>query len=169
LIATTAVSGCSVRASRSPAPRAQQTAGQAAGGQARSQDGLRPFAELTRGATVRTGFFDTYQKGDNLYLAVPKDRLGEDFLLAFEISQGVGAAGLFGGTMLNIFEGAIVALERHGDRVFLVRRPHRYVAPEGSAVARARAPRSRARWISPTRGRCSSRRGSSPSARTRRW
>lgn len=138
LIATTAVSGCSVRASRSsPAPRDQQTAGQAAGGQARQQDGLRPFAELTRGATARTGFFDTYQKGDNLYLAVPKDRLGQDFLLSFEISQGVGAAGLFGGTMLDIFEGAIVALERHGDRVFLVRRPHRYVAPEGSAVARA--------------------------------
>ena len=138
ILAAMAVSGCSVRASRSsPAPRAQQTAGQAEGGQARAQDGLRPFAELTRGATVRTGFFDTYQKGDNLYLAVPKDRLGQDFLLSFEISQGVGAAGLFGGTMLNIFEGAIVALERHGDRVFLVQRPHRYVAPEGSAVARA--------------------------------
>src|SRR5690606_5246874 len=60
LIATTAVSGCSLRAGRSsPPPRAQQTAGQA-GGQARSQDGLRPFAELTRGATARTGFFDTY-------------------------------------------------------------------------------------------------------------
>src|SRR5690554_7188703 len=125
LIATTAVSGCSLRAGRSsPPPRAQQTAGQA-GGQARQQDGLRPFAELTRGATARTGFFDTYQKGDNLYLAVPRDRLGQDFLMALEISQGIGAAGLFGGTMLDIFEGAIVALERHGDRVFLVQRPHR--------------------------------------------
>ncbi|MFO7260504.1 MAG: zinc-dependent metalloprotease [bacterium] len=138
ILAATAVSGCSLRASRSsPALRAQQAAGQAEGGQARAQDGLKPFAELTRGATYRAGFFDTYQKGDNLYLVVPKDRLGQDFLLTFEISQGVGAAGLFGGTMLGIFEGAIVALERHGDRVFLVRRPHRYVAPEGSAVARA--------------------------------
>src|SRR5690606_35897015 len=138
ILAATAVSGCSLRASRSsPALRAQQAAGQAEGGQARAQDGLKPFAELTRGATYRAGFFDTYQKGDNLYLVVPKDRLGQDFLLTFAISQGVGAAGLFGGTMLGIFEGAIVALERHGDRVFLVRRPHRYVAPEGSAVARA--------------------------------
>src|SRR5690606_3962678 len=140
-LALAGASGCAVLTGRPAAdPQTRQTEarqGQTAADPPRQQDGLRPFAELTRGATARTGFFDTYQKGDNLYLAVPKDRLGQDFLLAFEISQGVGAAGLFGGTMLNIFEGAIVALERHGDRVFLVRRPHRYVAPEGSAVARA--------------------------------
>ncbi len=87
------------------------------------------FAQVTEGATLREGFFDTYQKGDKLLLAVPAERLGEDFLLVFEVAQGIGAAGLFGGTMLNIFEGNLVALERYGDRVFLLKRPHRYVAP----------------------------------------
>src|SRR5690554_169699 len=141
LFSLAGVSGCAVLSGRPAAdPQARPAEarqGRTAAGQPRQQDGLRPFAELTRGATARSGFFDTYQKGDNLYLAVPQDRLGQDFLMAFEISQGVGAAGLFGGTMLDIFEGAIVALERHGDRVFLVRRPHRFVAPEGSAVAKA--------------------------------
>ena len=140
-LALAGASGCAVLTGRPAAdPQTRQTEarqGQTAADPPRQQDGLRPFAELTRGATARTGFFDTYQKGDNLYLAVPRDRLGQDFLMAFEISQGIGAAGLFGGTMLDIFEGAIVALERHGDRVFLVRRPHRFVAPEGSAVAKA--------------------------------
>ncbi len=96
------------------------------------------FAQVTEGATLREGFFDTYQKGDKLLMAVPAERVGEDFLLVFEIAQGIGAAGLFGGTMLNIFEGNLVALERYGDRVFLLKRPHRYVAlpntPERAAV-----------------------------------
>ncbi|HEX7119078.1 MAG TPA: zinc-dependent metalloprotease [Longimicrobiales bacterium] len=100
-------------------------------------DGLKPFDELTEGAVAREGFFDTYQKGSNLWLAVPRDRLGEDFLLSFEISRGIGAGGVFGGTMLNIFEGSIVAFERHGDRVFLVQRPHRFVAPGDPAAAKA--------------------------------
>ena len=98
---------------------------------------FKPWAEVTKDATRRQGWLDTYEKGDALYLAVPKDRLGKDFLISYQISQGIGAAGLFGGTMLNIFEGSVVAMERHGDRVFLVRRPSRFTAPEGSPTAQA--------------------------------
>ncbi|HEX7049750.1 MAG TPA: zinc-dependent metalloprotease [Longimicrobiales bacterium] len=128
-----AVSGCGILSggASEPQPRAQ------AARPSRPDDGLKPFDELTKGATVRTGFFDTYQKGDNLWLAVPKGRLGAPFLITYEISEGIGAGGLFGGTMLGIFEGSIVTLERHGDRVFLVEQPHRFVAPDGSAAARA--------------------------------
>ena len=61
--------------------------------------------------------------------------LGQPF--ALKIAQGVGSNGLFGGTMLSIFEGSVVALERYGDRVFLVQRPHRFTAREGGAAARA--------------------------------
>jgi hypothetical protein len=103
----------------------------------RGTPGLKPFAEVTRGAEHRAGFLDTYEKGDQLFLAIPGDRLGKDFLLSYQIAQGIGAAGVYGGTMLNIFEGSIVALERRGDRVFLVRRPTRFTAPEGSPAARA--------------------------------
>ena len=90
-----------------------------------------------KGATLRPGFFDTYEKGENLYLVIPKNMLGRDFLLEFKIAQGVGAQGLFGGTMLSIFEGNVVALERYADRVFLVQRPHRFTAREGGAAQRA--------------------------------
>ncbi|HEV8196040.1 MAG TPA: DUF5118 domain-containing protein, partial [Gemmatimonadales bacterium] len=79
---------------------AQQPAGQpaAAPPPARPAGGYRPFAELTKDATVRTGFLDTYQKEDKLYLAIPRDRLGKDFLMEMKIAQGIGANGLFGGT-----------------------------------------------------------------------
>jgi hypothetical protein len=104
---------------------------------ASAREGLRPFAELTRGAERIEGYFDFYQKGEQLFLAVPAERLGEEFLLVSKISRGIGAAGIYGGTMLNIFEGAVVSLDRQGDRVLLVQHPHRFTAPEGSPVARA--------------------------------
>jgi hypothetical protein len=130
--------GCAARSAAAPAPKPQVTGAEAAAtGSARPDNGLKPFAELTRGAEARTGFFDTYRKGDKLWIAVPRERLGEPFLLNFEIAQGIGAGGLFGGTMLNIFEGSIVAFERHGDRVFLVQRPHRFVAGDDPAVQKA--------------------------------
>ncbi|MGH7608099.1 MAG: zinc-dependent metalloprotease [Gemmatimonadales bacterium] len=99
--------------------------------------GLKQFADVVRGAVHRPGLFDTYQKGEHLYLVIPPDRVGQEFLLVYEIAQGIGAAGLFGGTMLDIFEGHLVALERHGDRVFLVERPHRFTAKGDSAARRA--------------------------------
>ena len=143
------LAGCA-SASGKPAPAAQPrpatggaaspatpASGTAAAPGAAARSGLKPFAELTKDATHRAGFFDTYEKGDALYLVVPKEQLGKDFLLTFQLAQGVGAAGLYSGTMLDIFEGAVVAFERHGDRVFLVRKPTRFTAPAGSAVATA--------------------------------
>lgn len=117
---------------------AQPPAGGAApAGAARPGGGLRPFAELTKDAQVKTGFLDAYQKDDKLYFAVPKDRLGTDFLMEMKIAQGIGTAGLFGGTMLNLFEGNLMALERHGDQIFLVQKPHRFTAAGDAAASKA--------------------------------
>lgn len=118
---------------------AQQPAGAPPAGAppARPAGPYKPFAELTKDAVVRTGYFDTYQKEDKLYLAIPKDRLGKDFLMEMKIAQGIGANGLFGGTMLNLFEGNVVALERHGEQIFLVQRPHRFTATGNAAAAKA--------------------------------
>ncbi len=96
--------------------------------QAEAAGELKPFAELTAGATAQTGFLDAYQKGDRLWLAVKPAQLGVDFLMEAKVAQGIGAGGLFGGTMLNSGEGKVMALERHGDRVFLVQRPNRFRA-----------------------------------------
>lgn len=131
VLAALTLSGCATFSGGKASPQPQTPSA------ARPSNGLRPFDELTRGAEVRTGFFDTYQKGENLWIAVPKERLGEEFLLSFEIAQGIGAGGLYGGTMMHIFEGNIVAFERHGDRVFLVQRPHRFVGGGDEAVEKA--------------------------------
>ena len=116
-------------------PTAAQQAGSESAAAQRSA--LKSFEELTKDATVRAGFFDLYEKGDQLYMAIPRERLGDDFLMEMKIAQGVGASGLFGGTMLDIFEGKLMALERHGDRVFLVQRPHRFTAKNDANVQRA--------------------------------
>ncbi len=95
------------------------------------------FEKLVEDTELREGFFDTYEKDGHLYLAIPQDRLGEEFLLNYQIARGVGSSRLFGGTMLNIFEGAVVAFEQHDDRVYLVHRPHRFMADEGTPQEQA--------------------------------
>lgn len=95
------------------------------------------FTELTTDAEKVEGFFDLYRKDGKLYLAITEDDLNKDFLMNFEISQGIGSSGLFGGTMLNIFEGLLVSLEKHEGKIFLVKKPHRYSAEEGTPAALA--------------------------------
>jgi hypothetical protein len=125
----------------SPAPASAAAAapgGSPASAAAAARPGAqRSFADLTRGAEAHRGFFDTFAKDEALYLVIPKERLGEEFLLTFQIAEGIGARGVIGGTMLNIFEGQIVALERHGERVLLVQKPTRFTAPENTPLARA--------------------------------
>jgi hypothetical protein len=104
-------------------------------GEKKSKD--KDFAELTEDAEALEGFFDLYRKDDQLYMAVPEQRLGDDFLMEFKIAQGIGARSLFGGTMLSIFEGKLVAIERHGEKLFLVQRPHRFTATTDAAAAQA--------------------------------
>jgi hypothetical protein len=129
-----ALAGSTVSAQARPAGAPAQGRDSAAAG---APGGFKKFADVIKGATHRPGYFDTYEKGENLFLVIPKDMLGKDFLMEMKIAQGVGAQGLFGGTMLNIFEGQVMALERHGDRIMLVQKPHRFKASEGGAAQRA--------------------------------
>lgn len=99
--------------------------------------GLRPFADVVRGAEHKAGFFDTYRKDDKVWIAVPRERLGEDFLMEMKLAQGVGANGLYGGTMLNLFEGNVMTLERQGEQLFLLQKPHRFTGAKDEAVAKA--------------------------------
>ena len=93
------------------------------------------FEKLVEGAELTEGFFDMYEKDGKLYLAVTPEQFGQDFLLDTRVAQGIGAAGLFGGTTLTYFEMDLMALERHGDKVFLMQRPHRFGA-DGDPRAR---------------------------------
>ncbi|MFC2085587.1 zinc-dependent metalloprotease [Bacteroidota bacterium] len=97
------------------------------------------FAEIIKDATHRPGFFHSYEKDGHLYLIVPEDRLGADFLMTTTIARGIGSSLLTGGLMLNTFflGSQLVAFEKHGGKVYLVQRPHRYIADEGSPAASA--------------------------------
>lgn len=109
---------------------------QPAGG-APPRPALRPFEEVTKDATLREGFFDTYEKDGTVWLVIPPHRHGQDFLMEMKLAQGIGAANLFGGTMLSLFEANIMRLERRGEQVFLLQRPHRFTATGDPATARA--------------------------------
>lgn len=98
---------------------------------------MKPFAELVKDAKHQKGFLDTYEKDGKVYLAVPRSELNRDLLLSFQIAQGIGARGLFGGTMMSIFEPALVALERRGDQLYLVQKQPHYRATAGSPTAQA--------------------------------
>lgn len=95
------------------------------------------YNKLIKDADTYEGYFNLYQKEDKLYVSVPKDRLNEKFLMNFELARGIGAAGLYGGSMINIFEGLLVSFQMHENKLFLVQHPHRYTAEEGTPEAKA--------------------------------
>ena len=95
------------------------------------------YEKLIKDAEKYEGYFDLYQKDDKLYLSVSEDQLNQPFMMNFELARGIGAAGLYGGTMLNIFEGLLVSFEKHEGKIMLVQHPHRYKADPSSATAKA--------------------------------
>ena len=101
------------------------------------EDPFEDFEKLVEGAEVSLGFFDLYTKEGSLYLAVPTDRLGQDFLMDMRVARGIGAARLFGGTTLGSAEMNLMALEKHGEKVYLVQRPHRFGAASDDRAAEA--------------------------------
>jgi len=105
--------------------------------EAEEENPFRDFERLVRGAEVSPGFFDLYTKAGRLYLAVPADRLGQEFLMDTRVAQGIGAAGLFAGTTISTFEMDLMAFEKRGENVLLVQRPHRFGAESDDRAALA--------------------------------
>jgi hypothetical protein len=95
------------------------------------------YEEAIKDAEKIEGFFTLYKKDGSLMMELTEEQLDQDFLMNFEVSQGIGSSGLYGGTMLNIFEAKLVALEKHEGQIFLVQKPHRYNADEGTPRAAA--------------------------------
>ena len=118
------------------APAAEQEAA-AADTAEQEESPYKDFAELTEGAEVHEGFLDLYAKDGKLWLAVERDRLGEDFLMEYKIARGVGANYLFGGLMLSFTESDVVAIEKRGEQLVLLQRPHRFTAKDDDRAAEA--------------------------------
>ena len=87
----------------------------------------KPFAEVTKDASVFRGLFTVYQKRENAYLALKPDQLDHDFLMVTELSQGIGEFGLDGGSDLR---SDMIRFHRSGDHVELwVVNPYVTAAP----------------------------------------
>lgn len=121
-------------ASTPPSPAGAPTEG-APGARSSSGD---PWAQAIAGAEHLEGYFDLYLKGDGrLYMVVPEARLGERFLFEAKVARGIGAGGVFGGTMLGGNQGAILSIERQGETLYLMQHPIHFRAEEGTPQAAA--------------------------------
>ncbi|MDX1672098.1 MAG: zinc-dependent metalloprotease [Balneolaceae bacterium] len=99
------------------------------------------FTELTKDATHQEGFIDTYRKDGHLYLAIKPEMLDKDFLVNYEIAEGIGSSFINGGLMLNLVKNSgkaeMVALEKHDDKIYLVKKNTRYVSGGQDDVAKS--------------------------------
>ena len=75
--------------------------GAAAQGAPQQRPGPKPFAEVTKGAEVRTGFFDTYEKDDKLWISfqddgpgIPEGALGHIFNPFYSTKRPGGGTGM---------------------------------------------------------------------------
>ena len=52
---------------------------------------------MTKGAELRTDFFDTYEKDDKVWIAAPRERLGKDFLMVMKLARASARTGSMAG------------------------------------------------------------------------
>ncbi len=100
--------------------------------------GEKPFAEwskTTKDATRLPGFIPLWKKRDNLYAEIAPDRMGKPFLSIVSFARGIGSNYTLGGLPLD---DRMLQFERSGDRVLLMERNTRFVAPAGSPIDKAR-------------------------------
>jgi hypothetical protein len=86
---------------------------------------LDSYTLRTLGTKHHRGFFELYQDDNRLYLLVPKEQQGKEFLLHARVARGIGMMPLLTGVPLMSEPVSLVA---HGDRVYLMQRPRRFTA-----------------------------------------
>jgi uncharacterized protein DUF4953/uncharacterized protein DUF5117 len=98
----------------------------------------KPYAEwkkVTKDAEVKRGFFTLYRKRENLYLELRPEQLGQPVLGIFSVARGIGQNFVLGGLPLN---DRLLEFQRSGDRVLVLERNVRFIAPAGSAIEKAK-------------------------------
>lgn len=94
------------------------------------------WKKLTKDAEVKKGLFTLYQKRENLYAEIRKDQLDTPVLAIWSIARGIGRDFLIGGLSYP-FSDRLLEFHRSGDRVLVIDRNTRMVAPAGSAIAKS--------------------------------
>ncbi|MEW6099262.1 MAG: zinc-dependent metalloprotease [Pseudomonadota bacterium] len=96
--------------------------------------GLKPFAEVVRGATQTPGYFPLWRKDEKLWIEVPVARLEQPFLLTVNIDSSVGERGLYASQMGNSW---VASFRRVGTQMQLVARNLGWRAEGQLALQRA--------------------------------
>lgn len=91
----------------------------------------------TQDSPLRPGFFPTLVRDGHTLLVIPKSRLGRDFLLHAELTQGLAVKELTPGVGLSATNDLLVAFELRDGQVMLVRRQLEVFASEGEGARRA--------------------------------
>ncbi|MBT8399387.1 MAG: zinc-dependent metalloprotease [Rhodothermia bacterium] len=94
---------------------------------------FKDWKETLKDTRAIDGFFKTHLKRDNtLYMELSPDQLNEEFGLIMHFSRGTGVFGLHDGLPLS--DSRLMRFERHGDKIYLVHRNHRFTADAGSPM-----------------------------------
>jgi hypothetical protein len=97
----------------------------------------KPFQDwkkVTKDAEVKKGFFNLYQKRENLYIEIGPDQLDKPVLGIFSLARGIGMNGVLGGLPVD---SKVVEFHRAGDRILVIQKNTRFSAPAGSPVEKA--------------------------------
>lgn len=92
-------------------PRGQQPQAPAVEAKAPDDDA---FAKAVKDFDVQKGALDTYLKGDTLYVAIPKEKFGRDFLWYIELKAT--PTGGYSGSEVG---SGVIRFEKRGDKVLL--------------------------------------------------
>jgi hypothetical protein len=93
----------------------------------------RPFDSVVKEATEIPGFFTLYQKDDRVWLELKPEQLDTPFYLSINRTRGLGENFIYPFMM----RGYLVEFHKVGNLVQMIAKNTRYVAKEGTPLARA--------------------------------
>jgi hypothetical protein len=93
----------------------------------------RAFASVIKDTKKLDGFFTLYQKDEKVWLELKPEQLGQPYYLSINRTRGLGEGFIFP----FMVRGYVVEFRKVGGLVQMVARNSRYVAEEGTPLARA--------------------------------
>jgi len=96
--------------------------------------GLRPFADVVKGARQIDGLFTVWQKDDKVWLELKPSDLDQPFFMSPKSKTGIGEGRFFGGLMADE---VVVEFRRVHNQLQMVARNTEFVAQAGTPTGRA--------------------------------
>ncbi len=93
----------------------------------------RDFAEVTKGAEKIDGLFTLWKKDQHLYAEIKPQQFNQPLLAPMVVSRGLAMAG----NTLNFGDEWVLVFKKVGDRVQVIRRNVRHLAPSGTPIEKA--------------------------------